>query len=85
MQKMCHFISDNTSISEPNILTLVQRDDGDIEFNVHVHHSQERGISIRASGSRLREYAKVINLFSQIIDIINSDSRYTDMINERGK
>ena len=37
-------------------------------------HEQERGISVRASGSRLRNYAKVINLFSQIIDLINEES-----------
>ena len=71
MSKMCRFVSDNTPTSEPNILTMVQRDDGDIEFLVSVYHPQERGISVRASGSRLKNYAKVINLFSQIIDAIN--------------
>ena len=73
MSKMCRFVSDNTPTLEPNILTMVQRDDGDIEFCVSVHHSQERGISVRASGSRLKNYAKVINLFSQIIDAINEE------------
>ena len=73
MSKMCRFVSDNTPASEPNILTMVQRDDGDIEFNVAVYHHQERGISIRASGSRLKNYAKVINLFSQIIDLLNEE------------
>ena len=73
MSKFCRFVSDNTSTSEPNILTMVQRDDGDIEFKVSVYHPQERGISIRASGSRLKNYAKVINLFSQIIDLLNEE------------
>lgn len=74
MSKICRFVSDNTPTSEPNILTMVQRDDGDIEFCVSVYHPQERGISVRASGSRLKNYAKVINLFSQIIDLINEDN-----------
>ena len=73
MAKICKFISDNTPKDEPNVLTLVQRDDGDIEFRISVNHPQERGISIRASGSRLKNYSKVINLFSQIIDLINED------------
>lgn len=72
--KICHFISDNTPTSTPNILTIVQRDDCDIELCVSCRHEQERGISVRASGSRLRNYAKVINLFSQIIDLINEES-----------
>ena len=75
MQKMCKFISDNTPYSEPNILTMVQRDDGDIEFRVAVNHHQERGISIRASGSRLRNYGKVIALFSQIIDLLHEEEK----------
>lgn len=71
MSKMCKFVSDNTPDSAPNILTMVQRDDGDIEFCISVYHPLERGISVRASGSRLKNHAKVINLFSQIIDLIN--------------
>ena len=73
MSKMCRFISDNTPSDTPNILTMVQRDDGDIEFCISVYHPQERGISVRASGSRLKNYAKVINLFSQIIDLLNEE------------
>lgn len=73
MSKFCRFVSDNTPTSEPNILTMIQRDDGDIEFTVSVYHHQERGISVRASGSRLKNYAKVINLFSQIIDLMNDE------------
>ena len=73
MSKMCKFVSDNTPYSVPNILTMVQRDDGDIEFCISAYHPLERGISVRASGSRLKNYAKVINLFSQIIDLINED------------
>ena len=72
--KVCHFVSDNTPNSSPNVLTIVQRDDCDIELCVSCRHEQERGISVRASGSRLRNYAKVINLFSQIIDLINEES-----------
>ena len=72
--KYCHFISDNTQSSSPNVLTIVQRDDCDIELCVNGNHEQERGISVRASGSRLRNYAKVINLFSQIIDLINEEN-----------
>ena len=75
MRKMCKFVSDNTPYEEPNTLTMVQRDDGDIEFSISVRHPQESGISIRASGSRLRNYAKVINLFSQIIDLLNEGEK----------
>ena len=75
MWKMCRFVSDNTPNEAPNILTMVQRDDGDIEFCISVGHPQERGISIRASGSRLRNYAKAINLFSQIIDLLNEEEK----------
>ena len=75
MRKMCRFVSDNTSNEVPNILTMVQRDDGDIEVRISVRHPQESGISIRASGSRLRNYAKVINLFSQIIDLLNEEEK----------
>lgn len=78
MSKVCHFVSDNTPNSSPNILTIVQREDCDIELCVRVMHEQERCISIRASGSRLRNYAKVINLFSQIIDLINEESEDTE-------
>lgn len=76
MSKICKFISDNTSKESPNILTIAQRDDKDIELLISVRHPSERGISIRASGSRLRNYAKIINLFSQIIDLLNEDSMY---------
>ena len=74
MRKMCNFISDNTPNSTPNILTIVQREDGDIELRTSIRHQTERGISIRASGSRLKNYAKVINLFSQIIDLLNEEA-----------
>lgn len=73
MSKVCRFVSDNTPYNEPNVLSMAQRDDGDIEFCISVRHPQESGISIRASGSRLKNYAKVINLFSQIIDLLNED------------
>jgi hypothetical protein len=73
MNKICKFVSDNTPVSEPNVLTICQRDDGDIELSVSVRHPQERGVSIRASGSRSKNYAKIIKKFSEIIDIINEE------------
>ena len=76
MQKICKFISDNTPTDNPNILTIVQRDDGDIEILTTIRHRQEGGISFRASGSRLKNYAKVIQKLSEIIDLINEDERY---------
>lgn len=79
MRKSCKFISDNTPSSEPNTLYLSQRDDGDIELYVYVGNPQEHGISFRASGSRLKNYAKVINLFSQIIDELNEERRIHDV------
>jgi hypothetical protein len=79
MSKVCKFISDNTPASEPNTLVISQRDDGDIELRVTVRHPQEQGISFRASGSRLKNYAKVINLFSQIIDELNEERRIHDV------
>ena len=69
------FVSDNTPTSSPNVLWLTQRDDGDIEIHISVRHEQEQGISFRASGSRLKNYAKIINLFSQIIDLINQEEQ----------
>ena len=79
MSKVCKFISDNTPASEPNTLVISQRDDGDIELRVTVRHHQEQSISFRASGSRLKNYAKVINLFSQIIDELNEERRIHDV------
>ena len=73
MRKKCNFISDNTPQSEPNILTIVQREDGDIEMRISVRHSQERGISFRASGSRLKNWGEIIKRFSEIIDLINEN------------
>ena len=73
MSKVCRFISDNTPASTPNILTICQRDDGDIELRVSVRHDTEGGISVRASGSRLKNYAKVINIFSQLIDALKEE------------
>ena len=73
MNKFCRFISDNTPDSEPNVLIIAQREDGDVEIRTCIRHHQERGISIRASGSRLKNYAKIINLFSQIIDLLNEE------------
>lgn len=73
MGKFCRFVSDQTPNSEPNTLILCQRDDGDIEMRISVRNCQEGGVSVRASGSRLRNYAKVISLFSQIIDLINEE------------
>lgn len=82
MHKSTVFVSDNTSTKEPNILHMVQRDDGDIEFYVSVGHHQERGISFRASGSRLyKNRGKIISLFSQIIDLINEDEHYQEIVN----
>ena len=73
MGKICRFISDNTPTPEPNTLIIAQRDDGDIELCVSKHHPQERGVSVRSSGSRLKNYGKIISLFSQIIDLINEE------------
>ena len=80
MQKMCKYISDNTPTDNPNILTMVQRDDGDIEILTSIRHRQEGGISFRASGSRLKNYAKVIQKLSEIIDLINEDERYNQAV-----
>ena len=77
MRKMCKFVSDNTPTDNPNILTMVQRDDGDIEILTSIRHRQEGGISFRASGSRLKNYAMVIKKLSEIIDLINEDERYS--------
>ena len=83
MSISCMFVSDNTPISEPNVLRICQRDDGDIELSVSVRHPQERGISIRASGSRSKNYAKIIKKFSEIIDIINEEENvYEERANE---
>ena len=76
MSKVCSLISDNTPASTPNILVISQRDDGDIELRVGIRHATESGISVRASGSRLKNYAKVISLFSQIIDVVNEEEEY---------
>lgn len=76
MSKICTFISDNTPKSSPNVLTLCQRDDGDIEMRITVRNDSERGISVRASGSRLKNYAKVINLFSEIIDLLSEEETH---------
>lgn len=73
MEKHAHFISDNTPGYEPNILRICQREDGDIEISLNRRHLTERGVSVRASGSRLKNYAKIINLFSQLIDAINEE------------
>ena len=73
MRKLCKFVSDNTPQSEPNILTIVQRDDGDIEIRISVRHPQEKGVSFRASGSRLKNWGKIIQHFSEIIDLINQE------------
>lgn len=83
MRKTCRFISDNTPSNEPNILTVTQREDGDIEILVTARHHQERGVSIRASGSRLKNYGKIIALFSQIIDLINEDPKYMEADNDK--
>lgn len=76
VSKVCKFISDNTPVSDPNILTISKREDGDIEMHISIRHKTEKGISIRASGSRLKNYAKVINLFSQIIDLLNEEKEW---------
>lgn len=81
MSKSCKFISDNTPSSEPNTLYISQRDDGDIELYIYIGNIQEHGVSFRASGSRLKNYAKVINLFSQIIDALNEERRIPDVPN----
>lgn len=73
MNKICKFISDNTSKNNPNILTISQRDDGDIEMSITIRSLSESGIAFRASGSRLKNYSEIIKRFSEIIDLINMD------------
>lgn len=73
MNKQAHFISDNTPGDTPNVLRICQREDGDIEISLRRGHLTERGVSVRANGSRLKNYAKIINLFSQLIDAINEE------------
>lgn len=73
MVKSAHFISDNTPGDTPNVLRICQREDGDIEISLTRRHPTERGVSVRASGSRLKNYAKITNLFSQLIDAINEE------------
>lgn len=73
MEKHAHFISDNTPGDEPNTLRICQREDGDIEIKLTRRHPTERGVSIRAEGSRIKNNAKIIGLFSQLIDAINEE------------
>ncbi len=73
MEKHAHFISDNTPGDEPNTLRICQREDGDIEIKLTRRHLTERGVSIRAEGSRIKNNAKIIGLFSQLIDAINEE------------
>ena len=73
MSKQCSFISDNTPESEPNTLIIAQRDDCDIEIALVRRNPTERGVSVRASGSRSKNYALIIRLFSQIIDLMNDE------------
>ena len=74
MSKTCKFVSDNTPLTEANVLRISQRDDGDIEINISVRHLSERGVSIRASGSRFKKWGELIKKFSEIIDLINEDN-----------
>jgi hypothetical protein len=75
--KQVRFVSDYTSLEHPNILHLTQRDDGDIVLNVIVNKDNillNKSVQFTASGSRLRKnYGKIINKFSEIIDLINED------------
>lgn len=73
MEKHAHFISDNTPKDTPNVLRICQREDGDIEISLRSGHITERGVSVRAEGSRLKNNAKIIGLFSQLIDAINEE------------
>jgi len=73
MKKHAHFISDNTPKDTPNVLRICQREDGDIEISLRSGHITERGVSVRAEGSRLKNNAKIIGLFSQLIDAINEE------------
>lgn len=73
MEKQAHFISDNTPGDEPNTLRICQREDGDIEIKLTRRHLTERGVSIRAEGSRIKNNTKIIGLFSQLIDAINEE------------
>lgn len=81
--KIVQFVSDNTPKTSPNILTMCQRDDGDIEMRISVRNDGEGGISFRMSGSRLvGNKAKIIKKFSEIIDLINSDEHYQRTIKQ---
>lgn len=73
MVKSAHFLSDNTPGDKPNILRICQREDGDIEISLTRRHLTERGVSVRTEGSRLKNNAKIIGLFSQLIDAINEE------------
>ena len=75
MSKNCKFVSDNTPFESPNTLTISQRDDGDIELHISVRNETDRSVSIRASGSRLRNWGQVIKKFSEIIDLLNEERR----------
>lgn len=81
MVKICKFVSDNTPLTEPNVLFISQRDDGDIEIEISIGNDLEKVISFRSSGSRLKNWGKIIKKFSEIIDLINEDDVYNDLIN----
>lgn len=73
MVKSAHFLSDNTPGDTPNILCICQREDRDVEISLTRRHPTERGVSVRAEGSCLKNNTKIINLFSQLIDAINEE------------
>lgn len=68
--------------SNNNILTIIQRDDGDIVFSLHVGDDHDRTMHFATTqgGTRLKNSSEIINHFSAIIDLLSDDSQRDDVV-----
>lgn len=68
MSKKVRILSDYTPVDNPNILTIIADDQGDIHISMFegMKHSGERGVRIAASGSRHSH--KVRDAFRALIE-----------------
>ena len=68
--------------SNLNTMTLIQRDDGDIVFNIHIGDDQDRTMHFATTqgGTRINHSSEIINHFSAIIDLLSDGTQREDIV-----
>lgn len=74
--KMVRFVSDYTPEETPNVLKIIQNDDGDVILDIYEHKDNinTSGVRFALSGSRLRKnHAEIIQTLHKLVQLLEEN------------